>query len=233
MPQKKSAAVSRQSSAKQPAHRSAGRPPKVRPAKMVTKKVSVKPAKSTKATKPAKQVKSTKVTKPAKRTAPAKKTSTAPAKKKTLAQPRVVVVTNQPLVTEQEFTVWEDAREEPIQESMPSGKLEDYPIEQNNFEEEPEISDDAEWLEEVELVPEQNSSRLYRRLAFFFIGLIAVVVMAMFYYSLIRVDITLFPVSDVQTANKTVNLTDSTPVATDALPSKFIQETVEYKQTFP
>ncbi len=241
MPQKKSAVASRQSSAKQPARRLAGRPPKVRPAKMTTKKSAVKPTAKpvTKSVvKPVKKTTVKAVAKPIKKTASktkpvtVKKASTVPAKKKTVAQPQVVVVTNQPLVTEQEFTVWEDAREEPIEETMPSAILEDYPVEQHVFEEEPEMIDEAEWLEEVELEPEQNSSRLYRRLAFFFIGLIAIVVLAMFYYSLIRVDITLFPASDVQTVNKTVNLTDSTPIAADALPSKFIQETVEYKQTF-
>lgn len=232
MPQKKSVVASRQSSAKQPVRRSAGRPPKARPAKMTAKKTAVKPvAKPVKKTISKVTVKPTKKVMSKAKPAVVKKT-VAPARKKVPTQPQVVVVTNQPLVTEQEFTVWEDARNESIEETMPSGNLEDYPVEQHVFEEEPEMIDEAEWLEEVELEPEQNSSRLYRRLAFFFIGLIAIVVLAMFYYSLIRVDITLFPASDVQTINKTVNLTDSTPIAADALPSKFIQETVEYKQTF-
>lgn len=249
MPQKKSAVVSRQQSAKQPARRLAGRPPKVRPAKMTTKKTTtksvVKPVKKTMAktvVKPAKKIEVK--TKPVAKTKPAIKAKSinktksitkkalAPVKKKAPAQPQVVVVTNQPLVTEQEFTVWEEARETPVEETMPSGNLEDYPIEQHVFEEEPEMIDEAEWLEEVELEPEQNSSRLYRRLAFFFLGLIAIVVLAMSYYSLVRVDITLFPASDVQTINKKINLTDSAPVGAEALPSKFIQETVEYKQTF-
>lgn len=209
------------------AHRSAGRPPKVRPMAKATRSVA-KPA--TKVS--AKPIIKKTVAKPATKRQPVNKPVS---KKRLAAQPKVVVVTNQPLIDEDEFTVWQSVRKEPTADRTDDNPVEE-PIGQVSFQEQPETESVAvEWPDESELASqaeEQRFGRLYRRLALCFIGLIAVVVMAMFYYSLLRVKIVLFPVDSQQAQNKTILLTDATPVAAGTLPAKFIQASTEYRQTF-
>ncbi|NCU44159.1 hypothetical protein EOM71_00580 [Candidatus Falkowbacteria bacterium] len=214
--------------AKSATQRSAGRPPKIKPVGRVSKQ---KPR--TTAKRPAKtKVKSQPI-------AEKKKIQS-----KTIAQPQIVVVTNQPLVTEEEVTAWQAARQEPSEQAMSEQLAEDSqteflteqpgPLEQPS---QPPIAEPFEnlWPADNNYLPnevDQRSGRLYRRLALFFIGLIAVVVMVMFYYSLLRVKIILYPADGQQANSQTIMLTDTVPVAEAAVPAKFLQTNTEYRQTF-
>jgi hypothetical protein len=178
------------------ARRSAGRPPKARPLG--------RPSKSS-----------------PKRSMPNKAKSKT--RKPGSPKPKVVVVTNQPLVSEEEFAVWQAAREvEPKSEEIQtvSPESEDVDISSKPLEL-PDLSDNH-----------QLPSRLYRNLAIFFIILIGFVIMVMFYYSFIKVKIILYPAVSQQKQNTTIYLTDITPVPSGYLPAKFIEQSTEYRETF-
>lgn len=178
------------------ARRPAGRPPKVRPLG--------RPSKSSIA-----------------RNVPNKvKTKTHEVK---VPKPKVVVVTNQPLVSEEEFSVWQAAREE-------EPKNEEFSVVPNENE---DINISSKPLEPLELPDNhQPSTRLYRNLAIFFIILIGFVIMVMFYYSFIKVKIILYPSASTQQQNATIYLTDITPVSNGYLPAKFVEQSTEYRETF-
>ena len=138
-------------------------------------------------------------------------------------KPKVMVVTNQSLVSEEEFSVWQAAREGESQNE----EIQAVPEESENIDisskplELPDSSDSH-----------QLPNRLYRNLAIFFIILISFVIMVMFYYSLIKVKIILYPSASTQQQNATIYLTDITPVSSGYLPAKFIEQSTEYRETF-
>ncbi len=204
------------------AHRSAGRPPKARSAGRPTS-----PSRTT-TRHPVRNL-----AKPR----PAVKKKVSPPK--TMAQPQVVVVTNQPLITEEEMTVWQSVRQESDDQLLEDNQIEASAEQFVQPEQatktpivEPFVNHWSTGNNYLSSDSDQRSGRLYRRLALFFIGLIAIVVMVMFYYSLIRVKITLYPVDQQQSDNKTVTLTDTTPISDGAVPAKFLQINTEYRQTF-
>lgn len=187
------------------ARRSAGRPPKARPAR---------PA----------------VRRPAKAQPAARKKIV---RRQPPAQPKVVVVTNQPLITDEEMTVWQTVRQENDRPEQSADSLA-VPVNPPSQmpADEPFIN---QWPAVDSYAPtesDQRSGRLYRRLALFFIGLIAIVVMVMFYYSLIRVKITIYPQGDQPARQQTIVLTDTVPVTEGAAPAKFLQINSDYRQTF-
>ncbi len=207
MPVKKIKAVAAKSSSSstRPARRSAGRPPKARPARPASR--------------------------PSTKAQPAVRKKTV--RRQPSVQPQVVVVTNQPLITDEEMTVWQTVRQENDQPKqladnsvVPASQPSQAPID------EPFIN---QWPAVNSYTPtesDQRSGRLYRRLALFFIGLIAIVVMVMFYYSLIRVKITIYPKGDQPARQQTIVLTDTVPVTDGTAPAKFLQINSEYRQTF-
>lgn len=208
MPVKKTkttAAKAGSGSTKPVARRSAGRPPKARPARPSVRR-------STKA-----------------QPAAAKKV----VRRQPPVQPKVVVVTNQPLITNEEMAVWQTVRQENDQPEQlaDNAALSSNPPSQIPVDE-PFIN---QWTTVNSYVPtesDQRFGRLYRRLALFFIGLITIVVMVMFYYSLIRVKITIYPKSDQPARQQTIVLTDTVPATDGAVPAKFLQINSEYRQTF-
>jgi hypothetical protein len=188
---------------KQPVRRSAGRPLKARPSAQLNKR----PIRTT-----------------IQQRRPVSKTVRQP---RSLAQPQVLVVTNQPLVSEEEFSAWQSVRQETTVE-RPEETISDNrsaELSQSKW-----VADDNYLSDET---GDKHLNRLYRRLALFFVGLIAVVVMVMFYYSLIRVKIILYLANNQEAQSKMIVLTDTIPVATGMAPAKFLQAATEYQQTFP
>jgi len=203
------------SQAQPAARRSAGRPPKVRSVNRTTKAATKGSAKTTT------NSRSTTVKK--------KKNQT-----KRIAQPQVVVVTNQPLVTEEEFSAWQSARQviEPSQDNQiidNNQPVADTFLEVDNPESAILEPLPVDFDEEVVAQP---VNRLYRNLALFFIGLIAVVIMVMFYYSLIRVKITVYPTDNQQKQGVIIDMIDTDPIPSGSMSAQFIEKSTEYRQTF-